>query len=154
MDTEELTGEVTNDAVFNRNKKMEDRFNVTIDEIAVDNPSHTEHQAFIRQSIAAVDSSFDIAAVFVYYAGDLVLENLFAGWDSVPYVNFENPWWVEKINQTFTVRGKLYMAVSDLCVTSMQLAYAYLFNQKISADYNVENLYDVVEEGRWTLDYE
>ena len=154
MDAEELTGEVTNDAVFNRNKKMEDRFNVTIDETAVNNPSHTEHQAFIRQSIAAMDNSFDIAAVYVYYAGDLVLENLFTSWDSIPYVNLDNPWWVSKINKTFTVGGRLYTAVSDLCVTSMQLAYSYLFNRKIAADYDVENLYDVVDEGRWTLDCE
>jgi hypothetical protein len=35
----------------------------------------------------------------------------------------------------------------------MQFTYAYLFNQKLATDYHVENLYDAVDEGRWTLDY-
>ena len=29
----------------------------------------------------------------------------------------------------------------------------YVFNQKVAADYAVENLYDVVKEHRWTIDY-
>jgi len=83
---EEQTGEITNDSVYNRNKKMEERFNVVIESIPVDNGSHTEHPNYIRKSIMAQDNSFDIAATFVYTAGTLVLENLFLDWTEIPYV--------------------------------------------------------------------
>ena len=150
---EEQNGEITNDSVFNRNKKMEERFNVVIESIPVDNGSHTEHPNYIRKSIMAQDNSFDIAATFVYTAGTLVLENLFLDWTEIPYVDLTQPWWVKNINNAFTVNDTLYTAVSDTCITSLQLAYAYLFNEKLAANYDVEDLYAVVEEGRWTLDY-
>lgn len=153
MDVEEQTGEITSDAVYNRNQMMEERFNVTIVSHSTANPSHTEHPNFIRTSVLANDHAFDLAGVFVYTAGTLVLENLFMNWANVPYVDMSMPWWASNINNAFTVDGKLYTAVSDLCVTSMQLTYAYLFNQKIATDNDIENLFDVVDEGRWTLDY-
>lgn len=94
-----------------------------------------------------------MAGIFVYTAGALALENLFTNWHNVPYVDLTQDWWVHNINDTFTVDGKLYTAVSDLCVTSMQLTYGYLFNQKLATDNGIEDLYEVVNEGRWTLDY-
>lgn len=153
MDVEEQTGELTNDAIYNRNQMMEDRFNVTIVSHVTENPSNTEHPSFVRTSVMADDHSFDLAGIYVYTAGSLVLQNLFTNWNNVPYVDLTMPWWASNINNAFTVDGKLYTAVSDLCVTSMQLTYAYLFNQQIALDNDIENLFDVVDEGRWTLDY-
>ena len=153
MFAEELNGDITNDAVFNRNKMMEDRFNVSIDTIPINNATHAEHPAFIRSSIMAGDHAFDVAATFVYSAGSMILDNIFQDWRTIPYVELDRPWWIANINKAFTVYGKLYSPVSDTCVTSMQLAYAYLFNAKLAIDHNVEDLYKVVDEGRWTMDY-
>ncbi len=153
MDVAEQTGEITSDAIYDRNRKMEERFNVTISSILTPNPSNHEHPTFVRTSVLADDHAFDMAGIFVYTAGALALENLFANWHNVPYVDLTQDWWVHNINDTFTVDGKLYTAVSDLCVTSMQLTYGYLFNQKLATDNGIEDLYNVVNEGRWTLDY-
>ena len=153
MDVLELTGEITNDAIYNRNQRMEERFNVVIEDIEINNPNHTEHPAHLRSSILSNDGAFDMAGVFVYYAGSLVLENLFQNWSGIPYADLEMPWWIRNINDAFTVDGKLYTAVSDLCISSMQSTYVYLFNQKLASDYAIEDLYTVVDEGRWTLDY-
>ena len=49
MDVEESTGEITNDAVYNRNLLMEDRFNVVIDMVV--QPERDEQTAFLRSSI-------------------------------------------------------------------------------------------------------
>lgn len=153
MDVAEQTGEITSDVIYNRNRLMEERFNVEISSILTANPSNEEHPAYVRTSILADDHAFDMAGIFVYTAGALALENMFTNWANVPYVDLSADWWVHNINDTFTVDGKLYTAVSDLCVTSMQLTYAFLFNQQIATDNNIENLFDVVDEGRWTLDY-
>lgn len=114
MDVAEQTGEVTSDAIYDRNRKMEERFNVKISSIQTPNPSNHEHPTFVRTSVLADDHAFDMAGIFVYTAGGLVLENLFTNWHSIPYVDLTQAWWVHNINDTFTVDGKLYTAVSDL----------------------------------------
>lgn len=35
----------------------------------------------------------------------------------------------------------------------MQLAYGILFNKQLAENYDIEDLYTVVDEGRWTIDY-
>lgn len=150
---EEPEQEATSQAVYNRNLAMEERFGVTIDSIPIANDTHAEHPQYIREIIMAGDQTFDIAATFVYTAGSLILEDLFLDWTTVPYVDLDQPYWVKNINDEFTVDGKLYSAVSDTCITSMQLTYGYLFNQQIAEDEKIEDLYSVVEDDRWTLDY-
>ena len=151
FDVEEMTGEVTNDAIYERNLKVEERFNVLIGKTVTD--TRDQQTQLIRTSILADDNAFDVAAHFVYLAGALILEDLFLDWSSVPYVEMDQPWWVKKINDSFTIGGRLFAAVSDLCITNMQLAYVYLFNKQIAENYGIEDLYGVVDDGRWTLDY-
>ena len=151
MDVEESTGEITNDAVYNRNLLMEDRFNVVNDMVV--QPERDEQTAVLRSSILANDNAFDVGTHFVYLAGNLVLENLFLDWMEIPHVELHQPWWVTEINNAFTINNRLYSPVSDLCITHMQLSYIYLFNHQLAQDYNTEDLYTVVDEGRWTLDY-
>ena len=151
FDVDELTGEITNDAVYERNLMMEERFNVVIEKTVTDN--RDTQTTFIRNTIMSGDNAFDVAAHFVYLAGGLILEDLFLDWKNVPYVEMDREWWVRKINDSFTINGRLFAAVSDLCITNMQLAYVYLFNHQIADNYGIEDLYAVVDDGRWTLDY-
>jgi len=153
MDVEESVGEITNDVVFERNLMMEERFNVVIDKIITDTADHYAQANFIRQTVMSGDQSFDVAANYVYTAGTVVIENMLLDWNEIPYVELHQPWWVSNINNAFTLDGKLFAAVSDMCVSSMQLAYAYLYNKELAQNYDVEDLYTVVDEGRWTLDY-
>ena len=140
MDVEETNGEITNDVVYNRNLMMEERFNVVIDHIVTETSSDHYAQAnFIRQTVMSGDQAFDIAANYVYTAGTVVQENLLLDWHDIPYIELEQPWWVSKINDAFTLDGKLFAAVSDMCVSSMQLAYGYLFNKQLAEEYDVED---------------
>ena len=150
---DELNGEITNDAVFNRNASLEERFNINIDTLSMDNPSHFEHVNFITNSVLSQDNAFDIASTLVYTVGGMILNNMFLNWKTIPYIELENPWWAKGVNDPFTVDNKLFAAVSDTCISCMRKTNVFLFNKEIAENFQTEDLYSVVEEGRWTLDY-
>lgn len=152
MDCAEQNGEITNDAIYERNREIESRFGVNIKTIVKEGPQK-EQPAFIKETILAGDDAFDLAQMFVYKAGAVALEGCFVDWYKIPYADLTQSYWAHNINDSFTVDGKLYTPVSDLCVTSMQLTYAYLFNKKLVEDYDLDDFYQVVDDGKWTLDY-
>ncbi|MCQ2432606.1 MAG: hypothetical protein MJ175_08390 [Clostridia bacterium] len=151
---ESETGEITNDAVFRRNRMLEDRFNVHITPVVTVMNNNNEAQPnYVKKSILAGDDVFDTAALFVYLAGNLVLQGCFQNWYDIPYTDLSQPWWAHDVNSAFSVNGKLYTAVNDTCITAFQLAYVFLFNKQLAANMLDDDLYDIVETGKWTIDY-
>lgn len=161
---EEDTTDILEEAVYKRNRALEDRFNVKIEHDKQIND--TENNAMIPYFQGAYNSGdgiFDIAMVYVYRAGALVTDAMcYDQREWVPYVmdalNNGSEWWSKDINDAFTVQGHQYASVSDYCITAISLTYAMVFNKQIddndniSTGLNYESMYDIVHKGDWTID--
>ena len=146
----EENGDICNDAVYNRNIKVEDYFNVKIVNVVSDGES--KQVSDISKNIAAGDDVYDLTAVYTYLVGGPMLEGCFYNWKNVPVVDFSREWWVTDANEAFSVAGNQFVAVGDLSVTTLLLSYAVYFNQRIAEDYQFPNLYQTVLDGNWTID--
>ena len=149
---EELNGEVINDAVYQRNLIIEELYNIKIDimltrEVANDMP------ALIQRMVRAGTSEVDLVCGHQIYLGTTAAQGNFANWYDVPHVDFEQPWWVQDANIELSVDGKTFFTISEIAYELLDYTYCVYFNKKLVADYGLENPYDVVNEGRWTLDY-
>jgi len=151
----EENGDVCNDSVYLRNRKVEEKYNVTVKTIPVEmeaTDNMSIHSEILQKSILAGDDEFDIAMLYVFKAPDLVFGGCFTDIASLDYVNFDKPWWNERANEAFTVAGKLYTSVSDLSLTALQLSYCFLYNKSIAENYQIGDMYSIVNEGKWTID--
>ncbi len=150
---EELTGEGVNDAEYQRNVKIGERFNVKLQ--SVSRPSDygdTSWNNLLVNSATAGDAAYDLAAGYAATVVDIVSKGVLYNWNEVPYINMSQPWWSEQIQDAFTVNGKMFYMTGDYSLSLWSNMYAFIFNKEIAENYNVENLYDVVREGKWTLD--
>jgi len=148
-------GDVCNDAVYRRNKAVEEKYNVKITALVSEmaqSDNHNIHSDFIKQSVLSGDDVFDLSASYVYRAGGLISEKMFLGYGDIPNIELSNPWWIQKANEAFNVHGEQYIAVSDLSITAVQLAYGVLFNKTIADNFNIPDLYAVVDDGEWTIE--
>ena len=144
---EELNGELINDAVFHRNRAIEERFDVTISQEAVANPG-----SFIVRLINAGDDVYDalvdatIASVNLSGAGMLV------DLKTVPHIDLSKPWWDQSLTRELTVGGRLFGAIGDLIISDMDGTWGVLFNKNMLEDFSLPNPYELVKAGGWTLD--
>ncbi len=69
--------------------------------------------------------------------------------DSLPYLDLSAEWWNYEQMQTLALGKYPYFAVSDFMITEPA---ALLFNRDMITDNNLENPYDLVLAGTWTLD--
>ncbi len=152
---EELTGEGVNDTLYQRNLKISDRFNVAMQYVS--HPCNYGDQAtqwnnLLANSVTSGDGAYDLVAGYAATVVNIVSKGIFRNWNEVPYVNMSQPWWSEQIQDAFTVNGKMFYMTGDYSLSLWSNMYAFIFNKEIAENYNIENLYDVVREGKWTLD--
>lgn len=154
IDAEELTGDLLNDALYDRNLRIEERFNVEIVPIITEAGDGNTHVNNVKQSIIAADDAFDLAATYVFTSGSIVTEGYYLNWLNMPYNDLDQVWWISGVNDNFRVGDAIYAAVGDMCLSTLKLTYGIFFNRTRGMDYGVtDTIYQTVQDGEWTLDY-
>ncbi len=150
---DELTGEIVNDAVYNRNLTIGERFNTVIGYEAPGS-SYENTCSFIQKAVTAGEpDAFHLSSFHVVSNGSLVTKGVYMNWYDIPHIDFSKPWWSDSTVNDLTENGKCFLAVGDTAVSSVSQTYCMLVNKTKLVDYDVPNVYDTVREGKWTLDY-
>ncbi len=154
MTRDELNGEVLNDAIYNRNEAVKERLNVDMvfEEFAYSWNTRQMLYDTVRSSIMGGDATYDVIISGVYFNSAMIVEKLMADMGQLPHVDFQKPYWFDGFNSTATIDGKTYMAASDASLTYLTSLFCLPFNVEMANDYQLPDLYALVDEGKWTLD--
>ena len=146
LDFEEQTGDAYSDAVYKRNRLCEEKFNF---KLALVEKSFGDVSNLVQSSVMAGDDEYDLAiATYGLKRGT----DLLADFNTIPHIDTSKPWWNTNAAEQMQVDGSLTNALSDFIITHRDGTVATFFNQRLAAEYKLDNLYDLVREGKWTLD--
>ena len=147
--SEEITGESTNDEVYNRNLRIEQRFEVKIGVIENESPYNE-----IVTSVTAGMHDYDIAGFINFLTLTPVSAHVLYNWLDIPRVDLEQPWHNKLANDDAMINHKLFAINSDLSISTLLYTYGMFFNYRIMDQYGYTSsaLYDIVFEGKWTVD--
>ncbi|MBQ7932802.1 MAG: hypothetical protein IJ334_17565 [Clostridia bacterium] len=150
--SEELNGEGANDAVYNRNIKIEDRFDISI--TSVDYESLGAITSDVAKLVTAGTDAYEVASHCAWKSSTPIRAGVYRNWNEVDHVDFTQPWWNQLANESNTINGILYTATGDINISSLLNTYAMFFNIDLAADYGItpDMLYNYVYEGKWTID--
>lgn len=150
---EELTGEGTNDAVYNRNLTVEGRFGVKI--VSVDYDSLSSITTDVATLAKAGTDAYEVVSHYAYRAYVPIHSGVYRNWLDVPNVDFTRPWWNALANEQNTINGYLYTATGDVNISSLLTTYAIFFDVPVTEKYGItaESLYNSVYDGTWTIDH-
>ena len=150
LDAEGQTGEVLNDAIFNRNSKIEDTFDVNISTVALG--TKDSNTTVITQTINANDDSYDA----IFWRADLLLNlsrnRYFVNYYDMPHIDVEADWWDQSIVEGFTVCDQLYLCTGDISPYTNARVFSIVFNKDMCKELGLELPYSYVFDGSWTLD--
>lgn len=152
-DREETNEDTINDAIYTRNRNLEQRFNIKIDAISM---GYTGTQANEFQSYKlAGEDVIDMIAVGYFQSGKpLITQDMILPWNDVPYINLERDWWNESISETLSILGNYYLIVGDVNWYTMKETAVCYFNKTVAETYSsiVGDLYQTVRDKKWTFD--
>jgi len=144
------------DAVWERNTKVEEALNFTLKEI--ERPytawatSQQEMCDSVINSVLAGDQEYDAAYLPVSFKPGTITEGYLLDLYTVPGLQLEEEWWDNALNESMELNGKLYSASSPLNLFSLDMADVLLFNKGLLTDYKIDYPYEKVLDGTWTID--
>ena len=146
---EGITGEAINDAVYNRNVKIEDAYKV---KIALQLEQSTDIASMVGQQVTAGDSTYDVVYQILSAAPALIQKSYFHNLFNVPNIDLEKPWWDQNSISSLSTMGILPLVSTSINVNDKDATAALAFNKTIAENNQLEDLYTLVREGKWTYD--
>ena len=146
---EGITGEAINDAVYNRNVKIEDAYKV---KIALQLEQSTDIASMVGQQVTAGDSTYDVVYQILSAAPALIQKSYFHNLFNVPNIDLEKPWWDQNSISSLSTMGILPLVSTSINVNDKDATAALAFNKTIASNNQLEDLYTLVREGKWTYD--
>ncbi len=150
----EETGDVINDAVYNRTLSVEDRLKVEIQSQVITG-AIAEFGSAIEQTILAGDDVWQLVVpssnTVISYQRDYLFQNAA---DNL-YLDFDQPWWWTEAMKEVSLDGEtIRYIVGDISLTNYYYCGGFFFNKRLYTDngLNPEDLYNLVLDGKWTYD--
>lgn len=143
----ELNGEIMNDAAYNRNIKVEDTYEIKFVQI----PEHDPIPA-MQASVTAGSNDYDLVNGRMATMMQVSLENYLYDWYDLNYFNPEDPWWDTNCAKDMSYANRLFAMSGDISMTPTDCARFILYSKGVQEEYQIENLYDLVRNNKWTID--
>lgn len=152
--TDELNSDPVNDAVFERNNLIEELYNCKISvkycaegedfctRVTTDCLSGTVDYHVLASGI----STTGLAKL----AADGLLYDLYALEDS--HLRLDSEWWDQQALKQLSIDNKLYFACGDVVITDDEQTSMLFFNRDLIDEYSLEDPYQLVRDGKWTMD--
>lgn len=153
-DAPELTGDVVNDAVYERNLAVEELLGIDFEFIYKpgDWANKDSYCQLITNSIMAADGAYDVVSGMISCVQPIASTQTFMSVYDLPDINMDNPWWVSELQNGLTINGKLIGFIGDMSLSMYKGLSVIFANLDLITDKGMENPYDLVLGNQWTLD--
>lgn len=143
-----------NDAMYQRNNKVEEMMNCNMEEYCISfGPDYFGTLiSTARQLIAAGDSTYQCMYLPISLCSNLILEGGLYDLQTVSSLQLEEDWWDQLVIDAAEMDGKTYFATGCAHMMPFDCSWCIYFNEDMFEDYGLTAPYALVDEGKWTID--
>ncbi|MCQ2432013.1 MAG: hypothetical protein MJ175_05340 [Clostridia bacterium] len=147
LDAEAENGELLNDAIYARNRTIEERFNCNINIFEQEMVQASD----VQKEVMAGDSTYDVWLTYdIWLLGCI---QYLMPFENLPYIDLNAEWWNPLATNVFTLRGDHYAAAGNYSLSVLSRASGFAFNKTIYNNLDMGySLYELVNSGKWTID--
>lgn len=146
---EEGSSNPIEDAVYKRNKLVEEMFNVNI--VATESSS-AESETDALNPILAGDDAYDIVFTHTRNAFVYATRGAAMNINEIESIHLDKPWWSKDIVEGCNLNDRLYVLDGDISMHRLQFAMCLYFNKTLFDELGLDYPYELVEMGEWTFD--
>ena len=154
MYAETENGDTMNDAVYYRNRAVEELLDIKLNVIAGGENLGEAYKAqkSVANAVKAGDSLYDAWMDFQTSMTGASLEGLLYEFDELPYIDIAKPWWDKNAVEGICFGNRIYFATGDVNYTTLSTTAMLLFNKNLFQANGLTFPYDLVRSGKWTYD--
>ena len=150
------SGDVIDDAIFNRNISVEDRLGVEFEYVEEKGASSDYSEWIVKaENDWAADGTYDIYSGYSRSAPLMTLKGMTANlleYDESFYADM--PWWPAALTEECTINDKLYFCSGDISTNLLWMMIGTFYNKELYEQYfaGQKSPMDMVEDNEWTMD--
>lgn len=146
--TDEQNGEVMNDAIYDRKMLVEEYLGVVLTQ-QVEGTILELHNK-VQSAVVSGDDTYQLVLTHcIQDLGSMVTVGLLYDFNKLPNISLRNDYWNQSCNENMALGEHLYYAISDYMLADVN---AILFNKTLVEAYALDDPYELVRSGAWTLD--
>ena len=152
------SGEAIPDAIWLRNDLVQKQLGVTIVPYAQTGSGEGPATKVLTEVEKDINANTGIYSAMVsssYKAAPKSMEKFFVDLtDMSEYFDLTQPYWSQGINDAISIGDAQYLCTGAMLLSSYRLIYGTLFNEDLFIDHSVELPYDLVDQKKWTIEYQ
>jgi len=148
---QEQTGDPVNDALYIRDRLVEEKYNISIAYTIIDNSDQLLSNS--KKSIQSGENEFDFGMDnMIIYTKGLAQNGMLVDFNKIPNIDLTREWWSKYAVRDLTINGSFFFATGDITARYPGSQYLMLFNKKLFSDTGLDYPYQTIRDGNWTLD--
>ncbi|MBO4422938.1 MAG: hypothetical protein J5879_05835 [Clostridia bacterium] len=145
---EEASDDPILDAVWRRVEKMKDQFDVDIFVTPSDNTTNA-----LKNSVKSGSADYDAVVARMPLIASSAENGDLMDLREVEGLDLSKSYWDQEANRQLSIANKLFYTVGDIITVEDACTWTMMFNKGLAERLDLEDLYQVVKDGRWTFDY-
>ena len=144
--SDELNGEMLNDAIYERNLRTEEMHNVRIEEVRA-----PDVLKMARNATFAADNFFDALTASVTDNIQLAYQGMLLDLGTLDKIDLDAQWWSSPLNDETALLWRNYFAAGDILVSDNNAAHLIVYNRGLLERFGIEDDYaEMAFDGLWT----
>ena len=147
---EDMTGDLVTDAIYERNKMVEEKYRISIVQF-----DDANYESTVSTSVSTNSTEFDVVDVnLITTLGTFATKGYLTDLHTLEGMDLRQSYWDGKVNANIEIRDRLYAAVSEITFIDDYATWCLLFNKKRATDVGItpSDLYDLAAAGKWTTE--
>ncbi len=154
--SEGIEGNVVENAIYKRNQTLVSEYGVEIfnEDIVAYGSAMGTGKGYVKiyTEYMSGGQTYDAAMLGTYDAATLAYNGCIQDLNSIPYLDLAKSYWDQKANADLSMNGKMYYTTGDISVSDNRSTHALFFNKGMIDMYGLEDPYELVRGGKWTLE--
>lgn len=146
---EGLTGEVLDDAIYERNTVVAELLNITFE---IQQLRWDDNDTALKKSVLANDDAYDIYFNEGSYEAVHAQNGYVVDMKGIKSLNPDAPWWNQVATESIRIGSPLYYLYGDLHLMYYECYCGMLMNTTACESVGLEIPYEIVSGGGWTID--
>ena len=148
LDVEEITGDNLNDAIYNRNRALEDAMNFKLNALP-----GTGAASAMTASVTAGSGDWDMSLALIQGNGaSMLTQGYLRSFNSLENVDMSMPWWDQSAIDTMAVDGQMFFGMMDFSVDIYESLTVLFYNGELIDRFRLEDPYALYQDSEWTID--
>ena len=150
---ESITGDTINDAIYHRNRRVEELYNIEIALTPWPQSDSPQMAGLLVRAIRAGDDEFDAALISGSSLPSVLnMHNSLLDLNEVSTLDLSRSYWDQQSRRDLAIGGRNFAVIGDISLYSFFANTIIYFNKTLIEDYSLDNPYELVRNGEWTWD--